>query len=77
MSGHGHSHGCSCSCEHEDVDLSSKGNLYSLYSKIDTYKVQCLNETEKDSGRLVFKPWNERQDRTKVIISVISRKLRI
>ena len=40
--------------------------VYSLYQKIDTEKLQCLNEAEEGSGRTVFKPWDERLDRTKV-----------
>ena len=40
--------------------------MYSLYQKIDTEKLQCLNEAEEGSGKTVFKPWDERLDRTKV-----------
>jgi hypothetical protein len=36
--------------------------------KIDTEKVTCLNETVEDSGKLVFKPWDKRMDKEKVII---------
>ena len=43
-------------------------NFYSgsLYKKIDTEKLQCLNETEEGSGKSVFKPWDERADKTRV-----------
>lgn len=37
----------------------------SLYKKIDSEKVQCLNESEEGAGKTVFKPWDERFDRTK------------
>lgn len=62
--GHGHSHGC---CAHGDegpgADLASE---YSLYLKINLEQVQCLNEEQEGSGKLVFKPWNERLDTEKV-----------
>lgn len=38
----------------------------SLYKKIDTARVQCLNESEEGAGRSVFKPWEDRLDREKV-----------
>lgn len=41
---------------------------YSLYQKIDTEKLQCLNESEEGAGKTVFKPWDERLDKTKVRI---------
>lgn len=60
---------CSCSCEHDPRDeLDEKGTLYSLYNKIDTYNVQCLNEAVEDSGKLVFKTWEDKNNRDKVIL---------
>ena len=44
--------------------------IYSLYQKIDTEKLQCLNEAEEGSGKTVFKPWDERFDRSKVHIDI-------
>ncbi|KAL3219667.1 hypothetical protein MRX96_030221 [Rhipicephalus microplus] len=41
------------------------GVQYSLYSKIDLDNVECLNEKEEGSGKLVFKPWEQRLDREK------------
>ena len=38
----------------------------SLYQKIDTEKLQCLNEAEEGSGKKVFRPWDERLDKSKV-----------
>ena len=29
-------------------------------------KLSCLNETEEDSTKKIFKPWENRLDRTKV-----------
>lgn len=40
--------------------------MCSLYQKIDTENLQCLNEAEDGSGKTVFKPWDERLDKTKV-----------
>jgi len=49
--------------------LCSPFLLYaSLYQKIDVEKLQCLNESEEGSGKTVFKPWEDRLDRTKVSI---------
>lgn len=45
--------------DHESADL---GSLYTLFTKIDLEKVQCLNETEENSGKTVFKPWDKRLD---------------
>jgi hypothetical protein len=46
---------------------SDKKNSCSLYQKIDTEKLQCLNEAVEGSGRTIFKPWEERFDRNKVL----------
>ena len=43
-------------------------SLNSLYQKIDTEKLECLNESEEGSGKTVFKAWDDRLDKTKVII---------
>ena len=53
----GHSHR-----EHEVKAGDDLGALYSLYTKIDTTKVQCLNETDEGSGVKVFKAWQDRKD---------------
>jgi len=53
-------------CGHEHHDHGPKvedlGSLYTLYTKIDVQKVQCLNEDKEGSGVTVFKPWHERLD---------------
>ena len=36
---------------------------YSLYQKIDFSKFECLNESEDDSGKRVFRPWESRLDK--------------
>ena len=61
---HGHSHGCGG--HDHDHDSPDRGALFSLYTKIDTERVECLNEASEGSGKLVFKPWDERLDFSKV-----------
>ena len=57
-----------CGHEHHEHDHDSPelGTLYSLYTKIDTEKVECLNEEVDGSGKYVFKPWDKRLDTDKV-----------
>ena len=61
--GHGHGHGCGCEGEHEPAE---RGLEYGLYRRIDLEKVQCLNESRDGDGKLVFKPWDQRNERDKV-----------
>lgn len=60
MAGHNHGH----LCGHEHHQHSNTGNdlgaLYSLYTKIDINKVECLNEEKQESGKCVFKAWDKR-----------------
>ncbi len=69
MSGHGHSHGggaCGDEHDHDDISDAARGNLFSLYIKIDLDRVTCLNEAVDGSGKEVFKPWDKRLDLEKV-----------
>lgn len=59
----GDNHG---SCEHGPHDSPEIGVHYSLYTKIDLENVQCLNECSENSGRHVFKAWENRLDFDKV-----------
>lgn len=64
---HSHDHGQACSHEATDVDNALEmGIQYSLYSKIDMVNLECLNEETDGSGKLVFKPYEERLDFSKV-----------
>ncbi|CAK8685062.1 unnamed protein product [Clavelina lepadiformis] len=63
-----HDHGHDCGGE----DSSSE---FSLYLKINLDGVQCLNEQEDGSARKVFKPWNDRLDRTKFTESDVDPEL--
>lgn len=68
---HGHSHGgggCRCAAEREEPP-EQRGLAYGLYLRIDLERLQCLNESREGSGRGVFKPWEERTDRSKVGLS--------
>lgn len=75
MSGHGHSHSCEKEHQHDNVSDSEKAAQFSLYSKIDTEKVQCLNETVDGSGKWVFKPWDKRHDKEKFVESDADEEL--
>ena len=59
MSDHNHSSGC-CHSHSEEVDTNNTGFLYSLYSKIDLEKLQCLNEVVENSGKTVFRSYDDR-----------------
>ena len=65
---HGHSHGaCGGDSDHgHDHPDEEMGKMYSLYLKIDTERLQCLNEARDGSGKTVFKPWDQRKDKEKV-----------
>jgi hypothetical protein len=72
MSHHHHRHdGGPCGCEaHDHDDSPDRGAEFSLYRHVDIDRVRCLNELDADSIRSVFKPWDQRADRTKVCTCV-------
>lgn len=75
---HGHSHGgggCQCAAEREEPP-EQRGLAYGLYLRIDLERLQCLNESREGSGRGVFKPWEERTDRSKVGLPGLGRARR-
>ncbi|XP_052277272.1 PITH domain-containing protein GA19395-like isoform X2 [Dreissena polymorpha] len=77
MSGHGHSHshgGCS-GHDHDHVSEADQAAAYSLYLKIDTERVQCLNESVEGSAKCVFKPWDQRLDKEKFVESDCDEEL--
>ncbi|XP_073089497.1 PITH domain-containing protein 1 isoform X2 [Manis javanica] len=74
---HGHSHGgggCRCAAEREEPP-EQRGLAYGLYLRIDLERLQCLNESREGSGRTVFKPWEERTDRSKFVESDADEEL--
>lgn len=65
---HSHDHGSGCSHEATDADNAFEmGIQYSLFSKIDMENMECLNETADGSGKFVFKSFEQRLDRDKVV----------
>ena len=64
--GHGHG-GC---CDHSgDATDETSATAFSLYSKIDTTNLECLNELVDGTGVKVFKPWSERLCRSDYVES--------
>ncbi|KAG4078342.1 hypothetical protein HA402_013052 [Bradysia odoriphaga] len=73
---HSHDHGPGCSHEATDVDNALEmGIQYSLYAKIDMINLECLNEETEGSGKLVFKPYENRLDFTKFVRSDADEEL--
>jgi hypothetical protein len=58
--------GC-CHGENEEIP-NEMGIQFSLYSKIDTENLQCLNEVVDNSGKTVFKSWEHRLCKFKVSV---------
>ena len=71
MAGHHHGHGCGHEHHHSSSNAADLGSLYSLYTKIDIDKVECLNEEKEESGKCVFKAWDKRLDTDEVILLVL------
>ncbi|CAK9297042.1 unnamed protein product [Gordionus sp. m RMFG-2023] len=71
MGDHCHHQGC----QHENIkdDLSKGEN--SLYSKLDHPKIQCLNELIENSGKEIFKPFENRLDKTQFVESDVDEEL--
>ena len=55
-----------CGHDHSDPAADDRGVAYSLYTKIDLDRVECLNEAVDGSGKTIFKSWVEKLDATKV-----------
>ena len=67
---HNHVHGDHCECSQE-IKTENLAVLYNLYSKIDLQNLECLNESIENSGKSVFRPWDERLDGDKVFNSLL------
>lgn len=70
MAHHGNCHG-----DHDHDHPEDPAVLYSLYQKINTERLECLNEAVEGSGKTVFKPWDERMDKTKFVESDVDEEL--
>eukprot|EP01135_Chromosphaera_perkinsii_P008701 Nk52_evm34s1444 gene=Nk52_evmTU34s1444 len=57
---HDHDHDHGGGGHDHDHDDPERGIEFSLYRYIDVEKVVCLNESETDSAKKVFKPWEDR-----------------
>lgn len=58
---HSHNH-ADCSHEANGIDPLEMGFQYSLYQKIDLHNLEVLNEAEENSGKNVFKSYENRLD---------------
>lgn len=75
---HNHPHDHGGACAHEALGIEDElemGIQYSLYEKIDTINVECLNEEEEGSGKTVFKPYSQRLDFDKHVTSDADEEL--
>lgn len=73
MSGAG---GHSCEHEHHDHPVGPEAGIeYSLYTKIDTDNLECLNEHIDGAGKSVFKPWEDRLKKDKYVDSDADEEL--
>lgn len=73
--GHGHAHGHGCDGDDNHDDTPETGLQYSLYKKIDSENLECLNERIQHSGKQVFKPWEERLNFDKYVESDVDEEL--
>ena len=73
--GHGHSHDHGGPSKGRALNEGASGVEYSLYSKIVMDDVECLNEAEENSGKTVFKSWENRLDKEKVQL-IIDKSLK-
>ena len=77
--GHSHNHGGGGGCDHGQAGKEGEeiGLSYSLYQKIDMNNLTCLNEEIEDSGKTIFKAWEDRKDREKFVLSDADEELLI
>ncbi|VDQ04884.1 unnamed protein product [Trichobilharzia regenti] len=54
---------------------SDESSLFSLYKFIDVQNVECLNESVSGSGKLVFKPYEDRKDSSVYVESDADQEL--
>ncbi|GAA5997925.1 PITH domain-containing protein [Rhodotorula paludigena] len=55
------SHPPGCSCGDEDAHVLLEGTLNFLYQHVDRDKVVALNAEEGKEGKVVIRPWDQRQ----------------
>jgi len=72
-----HTHSCGAGCEHGQAGAlgEESGLEYSLYLRVDFERLTCLNETTENSGRKVFKAWENRLDKEDFVESDADEEL--
>lgn len=73
---HSHDHGCSHEASSSDHS-PEMGIEYSLYQKIDMENLEVLNEETEGTGKTIFKPFEERLDFSRFVISDADEELLI
>jgi len=73
----GHHEGCGAGCDHGAAGFVGEevGLAYSLFQRIDMANLTCMNETVEESGKGVFKPWEDRLSRDKFVESDADEEL--
>ena len=61
---------CECS-----ISRADSSDIFGLYSNINSEKLICLNELEPDSGKKVFRAWDDREDQSKFVLSDVDEEL--
>ncbi|KAK6632447.1 hypothetical protein RUM44_007489 [Polyplax serrata] len=72
MSGHSHNR---CDGDDKHDDTPEMGIEYSLFKKIDSDNLECLNEKIQHSGKDVFKSWENRLNTDKFVESDVDEEL--
>ncbi|CAB4062845.1 DHX16 [Lepeophtheirus salmonis] len=72
MAHHDHSGGCNCAKDNINEDAAGQFNLY---QKIDMEKLTTLNEVTEDSGKSVFRSWEDRLKRDQFVESDADEEL--
>ncbi|KAM0752213.1 DUF1000-domain-containing protein [Meredithblackwellia eburnea MCA 4105] len=67
MAGHSH-HGAGCGCD-DDAHQQVEGTQDFLFSKVDRDRVVALNAVEGTEGKVVIKPWDQRNDESEFLES--------
>nr|AEE63625.1 unknown [Dendroctonus ponderosae] len=68
-------HNKCCGDATHNHDEAERGIQYSLYTKINTNDLECLNEMVRDSGKTVFKAWENRLNRDMFVQSDMDEEL--
>jgi hypothetical protein len=55
-------------CDHQEV---KNGDEWSLFTKIDFQNLQCLNEEIDGSCKHVFRAWDDRLAKEKVVLKLL------